>query len=72
MPELGTFEGMTARMYVPTDGQLMAFKPTSIPLAVRDGVTQEIQGVEHEDILVTLKSSIWATPIVPVLESDIK
>ncbi|KAM7309441.1 uncharacterized protein ISCGN_013072 [Ixodes scapularis] len=46
------------------------FKPRPLPFALKDGVTQELQRLQREGILVPVKTSEWAAPIVPVLKRD--
>ncbi|KAM7302024.1 uncharacterized protein ISCGN_017541 [Ixodes scapularis] len=45
-------------------------QPRPLPFALKDGVTQELQRLQREGILVPVKSSEWAAPIVPVLKQD--
>ncbi|XP_037574536.1 uncharacterized protein LOC119456791 [Dermacentor silvarum] len=44
--------------------------PRPLPFALKDGVTQELQRLQREGILVPVKTSEWATPIVPGLKRD--
>ncbi|KAH7985665.1 hypothetical protein HPB49_026318 [Dermacentor silvarum] len=44
--------------------------PRPLPFALKDGVTQELQRLQREGILVPVKTSEWATPLDPVLKRD--
>ncbi|XP_037572404.1 uncharacterized protein K02A2.6-like [Dermacentor silvarum] len=69
-PGVGTFAGTTASIYVPEGARPRFFKPRPLPFALKDGVTQELQRLQREGILVPVKTSEWAAPIVPVLKRD--
>ncbi|XP_023247791.1 uncharacterized protein K02A2.6-like [Copidosoma floridanum] len=45
-------------------------KPRPIPYALRDKIEQEINRLEKAEILEPVKSSQWATPLVPVLKAN--
>ncbi|KAL1472790.1 hypothetical protein MTO96_039105 [Rhipicephalus appendiculatus] len=63
---LGTFKGATASLHVPSDAPPRFFKPRPLPYALTDGVTQEIQRLIRDSIIVPVKTARWAAPIVPV------
>ncbi|KAM7281959.1 uncharacterized protein ISCGN_002117 [Ixodes scapularis] len=44
--------------------------PRSLPFALKSGVTQELQRLQREGILVPVKTSEWAAPTVPVFKRD--
>lgn len=44
------------------------FQAEAIPFALRDDVTEEIQRMQPEVILVPVKTPAWATPIARVLK----
>nr|XP_037285010.1 uncharacterized protein K02A2.6-like [Rhipicephalus microplus] len=69
-PGVGTFTGTAASIHVPDKAKPRFFKPCPLPLALKDGVTQELQQLQRDDFLVPVKSSEWAAPIVPVLKQD--
>ncbi|XP_037574330.1 uncharacterized protein K02A2.6-like [Dermacentor silvarum] len=69
-PGVGTFAGTTASIYVPEEARPYFFKLRPLPFALKDGVTQELQRLQREGILVPVKTSDWAAPIVPVLKRD--
>ncbi|XP_037563432.1 uncharacterized protein K02A2.6-like [Dermacentor silvarum] len=69
-PEVGTFAGTTASIHIPEGARPRFFKPRPLPFALKDRVTQELQRLQREGILVPIKTSDWAAPIVPVLKRD--
>ncbi|XP_037509161.2 uncharacterized protein LOC119385864, partial [Rhipicephalus sanguineus] len=69
-PGVGTFAGTTAGIHVPEGVQPRFFKPRPLPFALKDGVTQELQRLQREGILVPVKTAEWAAPIVPVPKRD--
>ncbi|XP_043229035.1 uncharacterized protein K02A2.6-like [Amphibalanus amphitrite] len=46
------------------------FKPRSVPYALRTKVTEELDRLVNEGILVPVTSSEWASPIVTVMKQD--
>ncbi len=69
-PELGTVRGMKAKLFVDPEARPQFCKARSVPYALRPKVEAELERLEKEDIIVPVKVSDWATPIVPVLKSD--
>lgn len=67
---LGTFRGTKASIHVPSDAPPRFFKPRPLPYALTDGVTQEIQRLQRDSIVVPVKTAKWASPIVPVVKKD--
>ncbi|XP_037556252.1 uncharacterized protein LOC119433154 [Dermacentor silvarum] len=67
---VGTFAGTTASIYVPEGAQPRFSKPRPLLFALKNGVTQELQRLQREGILMPVKTSEWAAPIVPVLKRD--
>lgn len=67
---LGTFKGREATIHVPQDAPTKFFKPRPLPFALKDGVTQELQRLQREGVIVPVKTSTWAAPIVPVAKKD--
>lgn len=56
-PGLGTFTGTAASIHVPEGARPRFSKPRLLPFALKDGVTQELQRLQREDILVPVKLS---------------
>ncbi|XP_014204907.1 uncharacterized protein K02A2.6-like [Copidosoma floridanum] len=53
------------------EGTMPVFKkPRPIPYALRDKIEQEINRLKKAEILEPVKSSQWATPLVPVLKAN--
>ncbi|XP_037505881.1 uncharacterized protein K02A2.6-like [Rhipicephalus sanguineus] len=67
---LGTFKGATASLHVPSDAPPRFLKPRPLPYALTDEVTQEIQRLIRDSIIVPVKTARWAAPIVPVTKRD--
>nr|XP_037280443.1 uncharacterized protein LOC119173760 [Rhipicephalus microplus] len=67
---VGTFTGAAASIHAPDGAKPRFFKPRPLPFALKDGVTQELQRLQRDDVLVPVKSSEWAALIVPVFKQD--
>ncbi|XP_070377174.1 uncharacterized protein [Dermacentor albipictus] len=54
---VGTLAGTTAGIYASEGAGLRFFKPRPLPFALKDGVTQELQRLHRQGILVPVKTS---------------
>ena len=70
--ELGTYTGDKARIHIDLSVTLKFCKAQPLPYAMREMVEKELQRFETLGIIKPVKSSKWATPIVPVLKPDHK
>nr|XP_054923461.1 uncharacterized protein K02A2.6-like [Dermacentor andersoni] len=55
---VATFPGTTARIYAPERARPRYFKTRPLPLALKDRVTQKLQKLQREGILVPIKTSV--------------
>ena len=46
------------------------FKATIIPLALCDKVSNELDNLQAKDVIVSVKFSLWAVLVVPVIKRD--
>ena len=68
--ELGALMGVEVSLNVQAGCQPRFFKPRSLPYAMRAKVEAELDRLVAAGVLSPIKSSKWATPIVPVLKKD--
>ncbi|XP_033109865.1 uncharacterized protein K02A2.6-like isoform X2 [Anneissia japonica] len=64
--ELGKLEKLKASIYITENCQPKFHKPRNVPYAMRDKVEKELDRLQKEGIISSVKHSDWASPIVPV------
>ena len=69
---LGTLKDFKASIDVDPRAKPRFYKSRSIPYAMRDLVTKELQRLVSEGVLEPVQFSDWASPIVAVLKEDRK
>lgn len=69
-PEVGVIDGPPARLLLKKGATPKFCKARSLPFALRDKVTQELDRLVSQGVLSPVTHSEWATPIVPVLKKD--
>ncbi|XP_037515313.1 uncharacterized protein K02A2.6-like [Rhipicephalus sanguineus] len=69
-PGCGTLKGPPVHVKVRPDAEPRYYRPRSVPYALRVKVEEELQRLEHENIITPVDHSDWASPIVPVLKAD--
>ena len=69
-PQLGTIQGVEAKIHVPKNARPRFFKPRPISYALKDKVEQELSRLHQEGVIAPVQFSDWAAPIVPVTKSD--
>ena len=68
--ELGTIEGVTAKLHIDPSAKPRFFRPRAVPYALRSRVDQALEKLEAEGIVERVDFSEWAAPIVPVVKRD--
>ena len=68
--ELGTLNGMEAKIYVDEKASPLYLKARSVPYALKKAVEDELERLEKEGIISSVDFSEWAAPIVPVVKTD--
>lgn len=68
--KLGLYKGGTFKLELKDDSQPVFMKPRVLPYAMIDKVEMEIQRLVDDDVIFPVKSSDWATPVVPVIKSN--
>ena len=68
--ELGTVRDVKVKLYVKENCTPTFFKPRTLPLALREKVSNELDQLEASGIIVPVKLSPWASPVVPVIKKD--
>lgn len=67
---LGTFKGISAKILVTSEAPPKFCKPRPLPFTLRDRVTQELQRLQREGVIESVKTSDWAALIVSVQKKD--
>ncbi|XP_057331051.1 uncharacterized protein K02A2.6-like [Microplitis mediator] len=67
---LGKFKNKKVKLELEEDAKPVLCKARSLPYALKAKVEEEIKRLVCEGILVPVKDSEWATPIVPVIKSN--
>ena len=68
--ELGTMQGVKAKLYVKPDSKPKFFKPRPVPQALKGAIEQELDRLESMGVIEKVRYSEWAAPIVPVVKPD--
>ena len=68
--ELGTIKDVKVKLYVKENCTPKFFKPHTLPLALREKVSNELDQLEASGIIVPVRHSAWAAPVVPVIKKD--
>ena len=66
---IGTYKGEKMKLDIKQDCRPKFVKSRPIPFALKDRVSGELDRLVEQGILTPVKSSEWATPIVPVFKS---
>ncbi|GFO27254.1 Pol polyprotein [Plakobranchus ocellatus] len=67
---IGTIKGIQGTLVLKNDFRPKFCKSRPIPYALKKKVEQELDNLERQGIISSVKSSDWATPIVPVLKAN--
>ena len=67
---LGRYTGKPLSITVKTDAHPRFFKARAVPFALKEKVEQQLRKEMEQGVLYPVKSSDWASPIVPVMKSD--
>ena len=68
--ELGTMQGVKAKLYVKPDSKPKFFKSRPVPHALKGAIEQELDRLESMGVIEKVRYSEWAAPIVPVVKPD--
>ena len=68
--ELGTLQGVEAKIYVEEGARPRFEKARPVPFAIREKVEKELDRLLALGVIKPVKFSDWAAPIVPVLKND--
>ncbi|GFO04468.1 Pol polyprotein [Plakobranchus ocellatus] len=67
---IGTIKGIHGTLVLKNDFRPKFCKARPMPYALKKKVEQELDNLERQGIISSVKSSDWATPIVPVLKAN--
>ena len=68
--ELGTVKDVKVALHVKPNSTPKFFKPCTLPLALREKVSNELDRLVASGIIIPVKLSAWAAPVVPVIKKD--
>ncbi|XP_014214167.1 uncharacterized protein K02A2.6-like [Copidosoma floridanum] len=68
--KIGLYTGGKFSLHVKPDTNPVFCKVRAVPFALRSKLEQEIARLEKDKIIEPVKSSEWATPVVPVLKTS--
>ncbi|KAL9984702.1 hypothetical protein ACROYT_G007028 [Oculina patagonica] len=68
--ELGTMQGVKAKLFVKSESKPKFFKPRPVPYALKGAIEQELDRLESMGVIEKVRYSEWAAPIVPVVKPD--
>ncbi|XP_060855198.1 uncharacterized protein K02A2.6-like [Metopolophium dirhodum] len=66
---LGCYKLKEFELYLKEDVVPIFCEPRVLPFALKDKVSEELDRLVKEDILVAVETSEWGTPIVPVIKA---
>ena len=66
--ELGTMQGVKAKLFVELESKLKFFKPRQVPYALKGAIEQELNRLENMGVIEKVRYSEWVAPIVPVVK----
>ena len=68
--KLGSVRDMKVKLFVEENSKPKFFKARTLPLALRDKVSDELDNLQAKGVIVPVKFSSWAAPVVPVIKHD--
>ena len=66
--KLGTVKDLKVKLFVKENLPPKFFKARTLPLALREKVSDELDKLQANGIIVPVKFSSWAAPVVPVIK----
>ena len=66
--ELGTMQGVKAKLFVEPESKLKFFKPRQVPYALKGAIELELNRLENMGVIEKVRYSEWVAPIVPVVK----
>ncbi|UYV79939.1 K02A2.6-like [Cordylochernes scorpioides] len=67
---LGCLKDFTAKLYIKEETTPRFCKPGPVPFALKDKIEEQLNKMVEDNILIPVRNSEWATPIVPVLKPN--
>ena len=58
------------KLFVEENSKPKFFKACTLPLALRDKVSDELDNLQAKGVIVPMMFSSWAAPVVPVIKCD--
>ena len=68
--KLGSVRDMKVKLFVEENSKPKFFKARTRPLALHDKVFDELDNLQAKGVIVPVKFSSWAAPVVPVIKRD--
>ena len=68
--ELGCVEGIRTRIVVDPDAPPKFYRPRSVPFAIRAKIKKDLERLEGQGVIESVRFAEWAAPIVPIVKGD--
>ena len=68
--EMGTIQGVKAKIFVLPEAQPHFFKPHPLPYTLKSRVEAELDRLVQAKVITPTQFSDWAAPIIPVIKAD--
>ena len=68
--KLGSVRDIKVKLFVEENSKLKFFKARILPLALCDKISDELDNLQAKGVIVPVKFSSWAVPVVPVIKRD--
>ena len=68
--KLGSVKDLKVKLFVKENSTPKFFKSRTLPLSLREKVSEELDKLQANGIIVPVKFSSWAAPVVPVVKRD--
>ena len=68
--KLGSVKDLKVKLFVKENSTPKFFKARTLPLSLREKVSEELDKLQANGIIVPVKFSSWAAPVVPVIKRD--
>lgn len=68
--KLGAYKFETVKLKLKPNATPIFCKPRPIPMAYKAQVELELERLQKDEIITPIETSLWGTPLVPVLKAD--
>ena len=68
--KFGSVRDMKVKLFVEENSKPKFFKARTLPLALHDKACDELDNLQAKGVIVPVKFSSWAAPVVPIIKRD--